>query len=65
MPGITIEGPELKDMNIKRELVKKITDLVEDAYKIPRDHITVTFKSYSPEDFAVGGTLLSDLRKNK
>ncbi|MCP4764440.1 MAG: 2-hydroxymuconate tautomerase family protein [archaeon] len=63
MPQIIIEGPKLKTLEQKRELVTKITDITQEIYGIDRTHISVLFREYSAEDFAVAGTLITDLRK--
>jgi 4-oxalocrotonate tautomerase len=63
MPNITIEGPKLANVEAKRELVKEITDSVEKAYKIPRDHIIIAIKSLDPENVSVAGTLITDRRR--
>lgn len=63
MPNITIEGPILDALEKKRALVKEITDSVENAYGIPREHIVVTIKEMMPENVGVGGVLIADRRK--
>jgi 4-oxalocrotonate tautomerase len=65
MPNITIEGPKLDDLDIKRILIKEITDSIEKAYKIPRDHIIVVFRAQSPEDVGIAGKLLLDMKIKK
>ncbi len=44
MPTVTIEGPDIDDVGIKRVLVKGITDALERAYKIPRAAYVVVIK---------------------
>ena len=65
MPNITIDGPKLDDLNLKRILIKEITDSIERAYKIPRDHIVVLFRAQSPEDVGIAGKLLLDIKNQK
>ena len=60
MPDVTIEGPKIEEMEIKRELVKEITDALEKAYKIPREAYVVVIKENSPENVGVGGKLIID-----
>jgi 4-oxalocrotonate tautomerase len=60
MPTVTIDGPIVKDMDKKRELVKAITDAMEKAYGMPRHVFTVVIKENSPENVGVGGTLIID-----
>ena len=63
MPNITIEGPRITDINVKRALVKELTDAAEKAYNIPREHIIVIIKANEPEDVGTGGVLVADRRK--
>ena len=61
MPIITFEGPVIKDIEVKRELVKKLTDAVCETFeKIPRDAFIVQIKENSPENIGTGGRLLVD-----
>jgi len=60
MPSVTIEGPKIEEVEIKRELVKEITDALEKAYKIPREAYVVLIKENSPENVGVGGKLIID-----
>ena len=60
MPNVTIEGPRIEDVEIKRTLVKDITDALEKAYKIPREAYVVVIKENAPENVGVGGTLIVD-----
>jgi 4-oxalocrotonate tautomerase len=60
MPNVTIEGPKIEEVEIKRELVKEVTDALEKAYKIPREAYVVLIKENSPENVGVGGKLIID-----
>lgn len=60
MPNVTIEGPRIQDVEIKRVLVKDVTDALEKAYKLPRDIFVVTIKENLPENVGVGGKLILD-----
>ena len=62
MPNITIDGPKLENLDAKRTLMKEITDSVEKAYKIPKEHIIIVIKENSPDNVSVAGTLISDRR---
>ena len=64
MPNVTIDGPKIKDLNIKRRLIKEITDALEKAYKIPRNAYNIVIRENPPENVGVGGVLLAD-RINK
>lgn len=60
MPNVIIDGPKIEDLEVKRQLVKDITDALEKAYKIPRDAYGVVIKENSRENVGVGGILLID-----
>ena len=64
VPNVTIDGPQIENIEIKRVLVKEITDSIEKAYKIPRDHIVVVINEHSPENVAVSGKLIRDMRRS-
>jgi 4-oxalocrotonate tautomerase len=63
VPNITIDGPKIDSIEIKRVLIKEITDSIEKAYKIPRDHIVVVINEQSPENVGVAGKLIADMRR--
>ncbi|MFX1329778.1 MAG: 4-oxalocrotonate tautomerase family protein, partial [Promethearchaeota archaeon] len=48
---------------VKRNLIKEITNAVEKAYKIPKEHIIVVIKENVPENVGIGGILISDRRR--
>ena len=60
MPNVTIEGPKIEEVEVKRELVKEITDALEKAYKIPREAYVIVIKENAPENVGVGGKLIID-----
>lgn len=60
MPAIIIEGPAIKDMDRKRELVKDMTDAATKVYGLPKQTIVVLIKENSPENVGVGGRLVID-----
>lgn len=55
MPNITIEGPGIHDIEVKRTLVKELTGAAEKAYGLNRDAIIVIVKGNLPENVARGG----------
>lgn len=63
MPSATIEGPKIEDVEIKRVLVKEITDALEKAYKLPRQVYIVLIKENPPENVGSGGQLILDKKK--
>jgi len=62
MPTATLEGPPIEDIEVKRILVKEVTDALEKAYKLPREVYTVLIKENSPQNVGVGGKLIIDRR---
>lgn len=62
MPTATLEGPPIEDIDVKRNLVKEITDALEKAYKMPKEVFTVVIKENAPNNVGVGGRLIIDRR---
>ena len=60
MPIITIEGPQIKDIEVKRTLVKELTNAALKAYRLPAQYIVTVIKENLPENVGVGGQLISD-----
>ena len=58
MPTITVEGPPIRDVDRKRELARRLTDVAVEVYGIP--HITVLIKENPPENVAANGVLICD-----
>jgi 4-oxalocrotonate tautomerase len=63
MPIITIEGPQIEDIDTRRALVRELTDAAARAYGLPREKMIVLIRENTPEQVAVGGELIADLRK--
>ena len=63
MPNITVEGPSIKDIEIKRALAKEMTEAAAKAYKLPAQYIVVVIKENSPENVAVAGQLIADRKR--
>ncbi len=63
MPNITVDGPAIKELDVKRKLIKEITDAAETAYGLSREAIVVVIKENSPENVGVGGELIIDRHK--
>ena len=64
MPSVTIEGPKIEDVAVKRVLVSEITDALEKAYKLPREVYIVLIKENPPENIGVGGRLIIDKKRD-
>ena len=60
MPVITIAGNEGISIEKKREMVKKVSETVAEAYNLPIEAITVLVEALPPESIGVAGELLID-----
>jgi len=60
MPTIRVDGPPL-DIEKKRELVRRLTDVAIDIYKI--EHIVVLIRENAPDNVGVNGELIIDKHK--
>ena len=58
MPTITVEGPPIPEIEQKRQLVKGLTDVAIEIYKI--EHITVLIRENAPENVGINGELIAD-----
>jgi 4-oxalocrotonate tautomerase len=59
MPIVTVQqGP--RDVEIKREIIARITDAFVDSYKIPADSVQVWFQDTPRDSWGIGGKLASD-----
>jgi len=63
MPVINVEGPKIKDIGIKRTLVKEFTASAAKAYGLPEEAIVVLIKENVPENVGVGGRLIAERKK--
>ena len=60
MPVITIAGNDNLDINKKREMVEKVSEIVANAYDLPIEAITVLIQEYPFENVGTAGKLLID-----
>ena len=60
MPVITIAGNNTITLEKKREMVKKVSEVVAEAYDLPIEAITVLVQGYAKDDIGVAGELLSE-----
>ncbi|MFF1343713.1 4-oxalocrotonate tautomerase DmpI [Streptomyces sp. NPDC058290] len=59
MPIVTIQqGP--RDVELKRELVKRVTNAFVDAYKIPAETVQVWIHEVPADSWGAAGTLIAD-----
>ncbi|MGL4669103.1 MAG: 4-oxalocrotonate tautomerase DmpI [Methanobacteriaceae archaeon] len=60
MPVIKIDGNKI-DIEKKRELVKRITEVASEIYELPEGAITILINEFEPEDVGLAGKLLLDI----
>ncbi len=59
MPIITLDGPPLS-LEKKRILANELTSITARAYDLPESTIIIILRENSPDQVAVGGTLIAD-----
>ncbi|MFD7835387.1 4-oxalocrotonate tautomerase DmpI [Streptomyces sp. NPDC059761] len=59
MPIVTIQQRP-RDVELKRELVKRVTDAFVDAYKIPAETVQVWIHEVPADSWGAAGTLIAD-----
>ena len=57
MPIVTIEWYEGRTADQKREVAEKLTDLLVEVAKTPREHVWIRFVDSGKGDWAMGGEL--------
>ena len=60
MPVITVDGPPIGDIDVRRKMVADLTDAAAKAYNMPNEKIIILIRENSPEQVAVGGELIAD-----
>jgi phenylpyruvate tautomerase PptA (4-oxalocrotonate tautomerase family) len=60
MQSTIIEGPKIDDIEVKRKMVMDITELLNKAFMIDNQHITVILHQNKMSNVAVAGKLLED-----
>lgn len=60
MPELTIEMAEGRTLDQKRELVRRMTDLVVEVLKVDAAAVTITIHENRREDKAKAGVLFCD-----
>ncbi|WP_043678902.1 4-oxalocrotonate tautomerase DmpI [Streptomyces xylophagus] len=59
MPIVTVQqGP--RDVELKRDLVKRVTDAFVDAYKIPAESVQVWIHEVPADSWGAAGKLIAD-----
>ena len=62
MPIINLDGPPIADLEVRRTLVAELTAAAAKAYAMPAEKIIVLIRENTPQQVAVGGTLIADRR---
>lgn len=65
MPVITVELWEGRTIEIKKELVKKITDVVCETLKCPKESVIIKFYDIPKYNWAQNGSLASENNNSK
>jgi len=60
MPVITVEGPEMQDMDRRRAFARALTDAAVEAYGLPESAMVVIMHENPLECVASGGELICD-----
>ncbi|MDH4179917.1 MAG: 4-oxalocrotonate tautomerase family protein [Armatimonadota bacterium] len=59
MPIVNVSGPAL-DVEKKRDLARRLTEVMSDVYQRPAGHIIVIIQENPPENVSIGGKLVAD-----
>ena len=57
MPVVTVEWFEGRSAEQKREIAEKITEVVSEVGKTPRDQVWIRFVDSPKSEWAIGGEL--------
>jgi 4-oxalocrotonate tautomerase len=60
MPIITLEGPQIANLDTRRTFIRELTDAAVKAYGLPQEKIIVILHENSREQVGVAGELLAD-----
>ncbi len=60
MPIITVDGPKIDDLEVKRKLVKEFTGTAAEAFNLPKATILVVLHEVGPDCVSTGGDLVCD-----
>lgn len=63
MPIVQVHMLEGRDIEKKRLLAKKLTDVIMEVCGSPADQVRVILSDMAFEDYAVGGVLKADSKK--
>ncbi|CUU02082.1 4-oxalocrotonate tautomerase [Candidatus Kryptobacter tengchongensis] len=65
MPVVIINMLEGRTRQMKRELIKKVTDAVVESLKVNPESVRVIINEISKENFAVAGLPIEEYRQKK
>ncbi len=61
MPIVTIELIEGRTVDQKREMAKKITDVIKEVVKVKEDAVEIIFHDMKKENYSKAGKLALDI----
>ena len=61
MPVVTIELIEGRTVDQKREMAKKITDIIKEVAKVKEDAVEIIFHDMKKENYSKAGKLALDI----
>ena len=61
MPIVTIELIEGRTIDQKREMAKKITDVIKEVAKVKEDAVEIIFHDMKKENYSKAGKLALDI----
>lgn len=62
MPVVKIDMAQATK-ETKKELIEKVTDVLSETTKIPKQAFTIIIREESTDNFGVGGIQLSEIKK--
>jgi 4-oxalocrotonate tautomerase len=65
MPHVQITTLGGKTQEQKRTIVKRITEVMVEEAGVPPEMVTVAILDVSPDNYAIGGDLITDVIKRK
>lgn len=60
MPLVTMRIMEGRDINKKRNMVKKVTEAICETLDCPEDAVRISIEEMAAENYSIGGTLIAD-----
>jgi 4-oxalocrotonate tautomerase len=65
MPFVTIRIVEGHSQERKDEMARRISAAISDVTQLPRDAVWIVFEDVSPNEWYVGPSSVSEIRKRK